>query len=67
LLVRLPIALPYLYPKLSQATVAATHTVVRVDPQELMDRIAERIARQTAQTTIEHELEQLAEAADEFC
>jgi hypothetical protein len=39
------VALPYLYPRLSATQVQATHTTVKVDPTQLLDRIAERVAR----------------------
>jgi hypothetical protein len=38
--------IPVMYPRLSATQVTASHTVTRVDPHELMDRISERIARQ---------------------
>jgi hypothetical protein len=72
-------AIPVMYPRLSATTVQANHTVTRVDPGELMDKIAQRISRQDATPPlIEHEqparsipprarlrrLEQPAEAAE---
>ena len=48
------IAVRYLHPTLSASSVAATHAVVKVDPSELLNRIAERISRQD-QPTIEHQ------------
>ena len=39
------IALPYLYPRLSATTVQATHLTAKVDPAQLIDRLAERISR----------------------
>jgi hypothetical protein len=48
------IAVRYLHPTLSASSVAATHTVVKVDPGELLNRIAERISRQD-QPMLEHE------------
>jgi hypothetical protein len=47
-------AIPVMYPRLSATTVQANHTVTRVDPQELMDRIAARISRQDT-PLLEHE------------
>jgi hypothetical protein len=56
------IATKYLHPTLSASSVAATHTVVKVDPGELLNRIAERISKQTnAATTIEHEAPEQAD------
>ena len=42
------IAIPFLYPKLSSTTVAANHTVTRVDTAEVLQRIEERISRASA-------------------
>lgn len=39
------IVLPFLHPKLSATTVSATHLTARIDPAELLDRIADRISR----------------------
>ena len=39
------IALPYLYPRLSASTVAASHVVTKVDAGELLARLAERIGK----------------------
>ena len=47
------IALPYLYPKLSATTVSATHFTAKIDPGELIDRIADRIARFKPPVTVE--------------
>jgi hypothetical protein len=56
------IATKYLHPTLSASSVAATHTVVKVDPGELLNRIAERISKQTnAATAIEHEVPEQAD------
>lgn len=46
------IALPYLYPRLSATQVQATHTTVKVDPSQLLDRIAERVARLAPQAAV---------------
>ena len=48
------IALPYLYPRLSATTVQATHLTAKVDPAQLIERLADRISRIGAATmTIE--------------
>lgn len=39
------VALPFLYPRLSATTVDARHSVVKIDSNELLGRIADRIAR----------------------
>jgi hypothetical protein len=39
------ICLPYLFPRLSQTTVDARHTVERVDSADLVQRISDRIAK----------------------
>ena len=44
------IALPYLYPRLSSTTVAATHTTVKVDSAELVERLSQKFARLAPQT-----------------
>ena len=54
------IATKYLHPMLSASTVAATHTLVKIDPGELLNRIADRIGKQ-AQATLEHEPAEAAE------
>ena len=40
------IATKYLHPTLSASTVAASHTITRIDAGELLSRVAERIAKQ---------------------
>lgn len=40
------LAIPVMYPKLSAAVVQQNHTVTRVEPGELLDRIATRITNQ---------------------
>jgi hypothetical protein len=49
------VALPFLYPRLSATTVDARHSVVKIDSNELLGRIADRIARlaSPASATIE--------------
>jgi hypothetical protein len=47
------IALPYLYPRLSATQVSATHLTAKVDPGDLINRIAERVARLAAPTPTE--------------
>jgi hypothetical protein len=44
------IALPYLYPRLSATQVSATHLTAKIDPGDLINRIAERVARLAAPT-----------------
>ena len=58
------IATRYLHPTLSASSVAATHTVVKVDPGELLNRIAERIGR-LAPDAIEHEMTDPPAAPDD--
>src|SRR3954468_21061522 len=42
--------LPYIYPRLSQATVDSKHTVTHVDGAALLERISERIEKLGAST-----------------
>lgn len=39
------IAIPYLYPRLSATQVSGTHTVTRIDGNDLIKRLDERLAR----------------------
>lgn len=39
------IVLPYIYPRLSATQVAATHTVTKIDGNDLLRRLDERLAR----------------------
>jgi hypothetical protein len=57
------LAIPVMYPKLSAATVQATHVTTNINASELMERLADKIARLAAPATIEAEtVEQPAEA-----
>jgi len=42
--------LPYLYPRLSQATVDAKHTVTHVDAGQLLEKLNDRIERMASAT-----------------
>jgi hypothetical protein len=50
--------IPVMYPRLSATTVQANHTVTKIDPAELLDRINGMLGRQGA--TIHHDAEDAA-------
>ncbi len=57
------IALPFLYPKLSASTVAATHTVTKIDHAEIVARLSAQIARLAeSPATIEGTLQPVGES-----